>query len=147
MEAVSDRTKTFGPAQVKPGWWVVDAKDQVLGRLASRLAVLLMGKHKPLYSPHLLCGDHVVVLNAERVRLTGKKFRQKEYIRHTGYPGGQRSETPYQLYKNKPHEMVERAVRRMLPKTRVGRKQYGLLHVYVGDQHPHEAQQPKPYQV
>ncbi|MCY4419023.1 MAG: 50S ribosomal protein L13 [Cytophagales bacterium] len=143
MDVLSNRTEVFNANEVDRLWWVVDARDRILGRLASQLATILMGKHKPKYASNLLCGDHVVVVNAERVRLTGKKFREKRYIRHTGYPGGQREDTPYTLYKRVPHRILEQAVRRMLPKTRMGRKQYTLLHVYVGDKHPHEAQNPQ----
>jgi len=125
-------------------WYVVDAKDQVLGRLATKVAGLLRGKGKPDFTPHVDCGDFVVVINAAHVRLTGKKWTQKVYYRHTGYPGGIRSVTPEKLIRTRPEQLVRNAVEGMLPKNRLGRQLARKLKVYAGATHPHEAQQPAP---
>ncbi len=122
---------------------MVDAESKTLGRLASEIAKLLRGKHKPLYTPNVYCGDKVIVINAEKVRLTGKKFQQKEYITYSGYPSGQKVRTPKQLMEKTPEKVLERAVKGMLPKTKIGREMFRNLHVFVGDNHPHEAQKPK----
>ena len=124
-------------------WLLIDAENEILGRLASKVAYLLRGKHKPAYTPHLDMGDNVIIINAEKIRLTGKKFTDKEYVRHTGYPGGQRFGTPKQLLGSKPAFVVERAVKKMLPATRLGATLFGNLHVFAGTKHEHEAQQPK----
>ncbi|MBP5229077.1 MAG: 50S ribosomal protein L13 [Bacteroidales bacterium] len=124
-------------------WVVIDATDQVLGRLASRVALLLRGKMKANFTPHTDCGDNVIVINAEKVRLTGKKLTDKVYVRHTGYPGGQRFTTPKELLQRKPVAVIEEAVRGMLPKSRLGAQMFRNLHVYAGSEHPHEAQKPK----
>ena len=115
----------------------------VLGRLAARVAIMLRGKHRPDYTPHVDCGDNVIIINAEKVRLTGKKLTDKVYVRHTGYPGGQRFATPKELLSRKPTAVVMEAVRGMLPKNRLGAQLFRNLHVYAGSEHPHEAQQPK----
>lgn len=128
---------------VKKEWVVIDATDQVLGRLASRISLILRGKNKTNYTPHVDCGDNVIVLNATKVRLTGKKMTDKVYVRYTGYPGGQRFATPKELLKRKPLSVVEEAVRGMLPKNRLGAELFRNLHVYEGSEHPHQAQQPK----
>ncbi len=125
-------------------WYVVDAGDQVLGRLASRIARVLTGKHKPTWTPFLDCGDHVVVLNAARVRLTGRKNEQKMYYRQSGRPGGLKSSTAARVRAAHPERLVESAVRGMLPKGPLGRSQFMKLKVYAGDRHPHAAQQPVP---
>jgi ribosomal protein L13, bacterial type len=124
-------------------WLVIDATDQVLGRLATRIALVLRGKEKANYTPHVDCGDNVIVINAEKVRLTGKKLTDKVYVRHTGYPGGQRFATPKELLSRKPIAVVEEAVRGMLPKNRLGADLFRNLYVYEGPEHPHQAQQPK----
>ena len=124
-------------------WVIIDATDQVLGRLASRLALILRGKNKANFTPHTDCGDNVIVINAEKVRLTGKKLTDKVYVRHTGYPGGQRFATPAELLKRKPVAVLEEAVRGMLPKSRLGAQMFRNLHVYAGAEHPHEAQKPR----
>ena len=124
-------------------WLIVDAENQTLGRLASKLAYLLRGKHKPSFTPHLDMGDNVVVINARKVRLTGNKVTDKVYIRHTGYPGGQRYASPKTLLQTKPEYMIERAVKKMLPQTRLGMQIIRNLHVFADDKHTHEAQQPK----
>lgn len=130
-------------ATVTKEWVVVDATDQVLGRLAANIAVILRGKHKPSFTPHVDCGDNVIVINATKVRLTGKKLTEKVYVRHTGYPGGQRFATPKEMLTRKPLFVVEHAVKGMLPKNRLGAELFRNLFVYEGAEHPHEAQQPK----
>ena len=122
---------------------MVDARDQVLGRLASRVAFVLRGKHKPDFTPHVDGGDHVIVINADKVKLTGNKMESKEYIRHSGYPGGQRSENIRHLMNKKPEAVVEKAIKGMLPKNRLGSAIFRNLHVFAGEEHPHEAQQPR----
>ena len=124
-------------------WLVIDATDQILGRLASRLALVLRGKNKANFTPHTDCGDNVIVINADKIRLTGKKLTDKVYVRHTGYPGGQRFTTPAELLKRKPVAVLEEAVRGMLPKSRLGAQMFRNLHVYAGSEHPHEAQKPR----
>ena len=124
-------------------WLIVDAENEVLGRLASKVAYLLRGKHKPTFTPHLDMGDNVIVINARKVRLTGNKLSDKTYVRHTGYPGGQRYGTPKVLLQTKPEFMIERAVKKMLPQTRLGMQIIRNLHVFADAKHEHEAQQPK----
>lgn len=124
-------------------WYVIDARDQVLGRLAAEIARRLRGKHKPLYSPHVDTGDYVIVINADKIRLTGKKWEDKVYYRHTGYPGGIKSITARQLLRRKPERLLEHAVKGMLPKNRLGRRMYKKLKVYAQPDHPHAAQQPE----
>ncbi len=135
--------KTYLPREIHRNWWVIDATDQVLGRLASRIALLLMGKRKPEYTPHLDTGDFVVVVNAEKVRLTGKKLDQKMYYRHSGYPGGLKVRTARQMLQSHPERVIQLAVKRMLPKNRLGRRMLKRLKVYAGPVHPHAAQKPK----
>ena len=143
MDTLSYKTISLNKATVNKEWVVVDATDQILGRLASKVAIILRGKHKPGYTPHVDCGDNVIVINAEKVKLTGDKWKAKEYIRHTGYPGGQRSETAEYLLKKFPERLMERAVKGMLPKNALGSKLFNNLHVFVGAKHDKEAQQPK----
>jgi large subunit ribosomal protein L13 len=121
---------------------VVDAQGEVLGRLASQVARLIRGKHKTNFTPHVDCGDNVIIINADKVRLTGAKMTDKVYTRHTGYPGGQRFTSPRLLLEKHPERIIEHAVKGMLPKNRLGRRLYTNLYVYAGGQHPHEAQQP-----
>ena len=128
---------------VNKGWVVVDASSQVLGRLSSEVAKIIRGKHKPDFTPHVDCGDNVIVINAEKVRLTGKKWTDKRYVRYTGYPGGQRFTNPMEVKQKDARRLVEMAVRGMLPKNRLGRSLFGNLYVYSGSEHPHAAQQPK----
>jgi len=123
-------------------WHLIDAKDKVLGRLATRIAMLLMGKRKPNYTPHLDQGDFVVVINAEKVKLTGKKLQGKIYYSHSGYPGGLKEKTAEELLKKHPERVIELAVKRMLPKNKLGRKMLKRLKVYAGERHPHQAQNP-----
>lgn len=136
---------TYFPSadEVQNDWYVIDVADLVLGRAATRIAMVLMGKHKPDYTPFLKTGDHVVVVNAEKVVLTGNKEADKLYRRHTGYPGGLRETTAGQLRESHPERLVEYAVQRMLPKNKVGRQLGSRLKVYAGPTHPHEAQEPK----
>ncbi len=141
------KTYAVKASEIERSWWVVDATDQTLGRLATRIATLLEGKHKPIYSPHLDTGDHVVVLNAGRIRVTGDKRRQKTYYRHSGYPGGLRAESLEALLARKPELVIERAVKGMLPQNRLGRAMFRKLKVYAGSDHPHQAQQPTPVEL
>ncbi|HDS08258.1 MAG TPA: 50S ribosomal protein L13 [Bacteroides sp.] len=143
MNTLSYRTVSANKDTVQKEWYIVDAENEVLGRLASRVASILRGKHKPDFTPHVDCGDHVIVINADKVKLTGDKMNQKTYVRHTGYPSGQRTETIEHLMKKKPGAVVEKAVKGMLPKNRLGSEMFRNLHVYAEDTHPHEAQQPK----
>ncbi len=144
MDTLSYKTISANSATVKKEWYVIDATDQVLGRLASRVALVLRGKNKPDYTPHVDCGDNVIVVNADKVRLTGNKLTDKVYVRYTGYPGGQRFATPKEMLDRKPTFVVEHAIKGMLPKTRLGSQMFRNLYVYAGPEHPHEAQQPKP---
>ena len=135
------------PAQVERKWHIVDAEGQTLGRLASEIARVLRGKNKPQYTPHIDTGDFVVVVNAEKVVVTGRKAEQKVYRRHTGYPGGLR-ETSYEgMMERKPTEVLRKAGKGMMPRTRLGRKQFTKLKLYAGPEHPHEAQNPQPYEM
>ncbi|MFO8023002.1 MAG: 50S ribosomal protein L13 [Perlabentimonas sp.] len=143
MNTLSYKTVSANDATVKKEWIVVDATNEVLGRLASKVAMLIRGKYKPNYTPHVDCGDNVIVINAEKVRLTGNKLTEKLYYHHTGYPGGKRSATPKDWLQRKPTAVVEHAVKGMLPKNRLGSKLFGNLHVYAGPEHKHEAQKPK----
>lgn len=138
--------KTFLPKQdeIRRNWWLVDAEGQVLGRLASKIALILQGKRKPIYTPHLDVGDFVVVVNAEKVRLTGKKWEQKVYYRHSGYPGGLKAIKAKDMRATHPERLIWLAVKRMLPKNKLGRRMLKRLKVYAGPAHPHGAQQPRP---
>lgn len=124
-------------------WILIDAEGETLGRLASAVAKMLRGKHKPSFTPHSDCGDNIIVINAEKIQLTGKKMTDKQYIRHTGYPGGQRFTNPQELLAKKPHEVIEKAVRGMLPKNSLGRELFRNLYVYAGTEHKQEAQKPR----
>jgi large subunit ribosomal protein L13 len=137
-------TKTFvaKPSQIKPSWWLVDASDKVVGRLASEIAMILMGKHRPTYTPHVDTGDFVVVVNAEKIKFTGRKWEQKEYAWFTGYTR-QRSETAGRRLQDHPEKILREAVRRMLPKNKLATKMLSKLKIYAGSEHPHQAQQPK----
>ena len=139
-------TKTYSakPGEVERGWYVVDADGETLGRLATRIADALRGKLKPEYTPHIDTGDFVIVVNCERIRVTGKKMDDKIYYRHSGYHGGLREETLRDLLGRRPEEVIRRAVKGMVPRTRLGRAQLRKLKVYAGPEHPHEAQAPKP---
>jgi large subunit ribosomal protein L13 len=129
--------------EIEQKWFLVDAKGKTLGRLATRIAILLRGKHKPIFTPHVDTGDFVVVVNAEKVNLTGKKWEEKFYIYHTGYPGGLKSTSAGKVKKTKPQRLITMAVQGMLPKTKLGKKMIKKLKVYSGEAHPHQAQQPE----
>ncbi|MDD3034395.1 MAG: 50S ribosomal protein L13 [Bacteroidales bacterium] len=143
MDTLSYKTVSANEATVVKEWVVIDATDQVLGRLASRVARILRGKHKPSFTPHVDCGDNVIIINATKVRLTGNKLTDRVYVRHTGYPGGQRFATPKELLTRKPLAVVEHAIKGMLPKNKLGAEMFRNLYVYEGAEHPHQAQQPK----
>ena len=143
MDSLSYKTISLNAATVNKEWVVIDATNEVLGRLASQIAKILCGKNKPGYTPHVDCGDNVIVVNAEKVKLTGKKLTDKVYVRHTGYPGGQRFATPALYLAKKPAFVIEEAVRGMLPKGPLGRAMFRKLKVYAGSNHDHVAQQPQ----
>lgn len=144
MNTRSYNTASANKEEVERKWYVVDAEGETAGRLFSHIAHILRGKNKPSFTPHVDCGDYVIVLNAEKVRFTGNKLDQKEYIRYTGYPGGQRRETARNLLNRKPEAVVENGVKGMLPKTKLGRAMIKKLFVYAGENHPHAAQKPEP---
>ena len=141
------RTEVPSKHQIVRAWHVIDASDAVLGRVASRAAMLLMGKHKPIFTPSLDTGDHVIIVNAAKVRLTGAKEGQKVYRRHSGYPGGLSEVGARRLRETRPERMLELAVSGMLPKTKLGKQMYRKLKVYRGEHHPHQAQKPAPMTV
>ncbi|WP_319499740.1 50S ribosomal protein L13 [uncultured Draconibacterium sp.] len=143
MDTLSYKTVSANKATVNKEWVVVDAENMVLGRLASVVAKMLRGKYKPGFTPHVDCGDNVIVINAEKVALTGKKMSDKVYVRHTGYPGGQRTQNPQDILAKYPERLVEKAVKGMLPKNKLGSALYRNLHVVVGAEHKYEAQKPK----
>ncbi len=143
MNTLSYKTESANSATVTKEWIIVNAEGQNLGRFASKVARLIRGKHKTNYTPHVDCGDNVIVLNAEKIQLSGNKLDQKEYIRHTGYPGGQRTTPVSSLMKDNPVKVVEKAIKGMLPKNKLGSVLYSNLHVYAGNEHKHEGQQPK----
>jgi large subunit ribosomal protein L13 len=138
------KTYMAKPSDIQNRWWVVDADGRILGRMATQIAKVLQGKHKPGYTPHLDTGDHVIVVNAEKVKLTGRKLEQKSHQYYTGWVGGQR-ETPYaEIMEKEPDRIIRLAVKRMMPKTTLGRRMFKKLRVYAGPEHPHEAQTPEP---
>jgi large subunit ribosomal protein L13 len=143
VDTLSYKTISANKNTVNKEWVVIDAKGAVLGRLASQIAMIIRGKNKTNYTPHVDCGDNVIVINAEKVKLTGAKMTDKIYVRHTGYPGGQRFQTPREVLAKHPGRVIEKAVKGMLPKNRLGRQLYTNLFVYAGEEHPHAAQQPK----
>ncbi len=143
MGTLSYKTISANKATAKKEWIVIDAENEIVGRLATKVANVLRGKHKPCFTPHADCGDYVIVINADKVRFTGKKFTDKVYVRHTGYPGGQRFRTPKELMAKFPIRVVEHAVKGMLPKNRLGSQLYRNLHVVAGTTHKFEAQQPR----
>ncbi len=143
MKAKLYKTKSARKEDVVHSWWVIDAEDQTLGRMCTKIAQVLRGKHKPSYTPHVDCGDCVVVLNADKVRLTGNKMNDKNYIHYTGYPGGQRSIPAKELIEKKPRAVIEKAVRGMLPKTKLGNQMIKKLFIYTDGEHPHTAQKPQ----
>jgi large subunit ribosomal protein L13 len=143
VDTLSYKTISANTATVEKAWVVVDAENQIVGRLTSEIAKILRGKHKASFTPHVDCGDNVIVINAEKVRFTGKKMNNKVYTRHTGYPGGQRFATPREVLAKNPRGVVEAAVKGMLPKNKIGSELFRNLYVYAGTEHPHQAQQPK----
>ena len=143
MDSLSFKTIHANASTVQKEWVIIDANNAVLGRLASQVAKILRGKHKPGFTPHVDCGDNVIVINAEKVKLTGNKLTDKVYVRHTGYPGGQRFATPKEFLSRKPEFVIQKAVKGMLPKNRLGSALLKNLKVYAGEEHPHAAQTPK----
>ena len=143
MDTLSYKTISANKATVNKEWVLVDAEGQTLGRLASKVAILLRGKHKPNFTPHVDCGDNVIVINAEKINLSGNKWNDKTYIRHTGYPGGQRSLTANELFGKDPARLVEKSIKGMLPKNKLGAVLFRNLNVVTGVEHDHSAQKPK----
>lgn len=149
LDCIGERMKTYTPkaSDIHRKWWLVDAEGKVLGRLASEIAKILRGKHKPTFTPHMDMGDHVVVINADKVRLTGRKLEQKTYFRHSGYVGSERHIPVKELLEKHPERVIELAVKGMMPKNNLGRLMRKKLRVYAGPEHPHEGQQPQPLEV
>ena len=148
MKALSKMTRSIKPAEVEKNWYVIDAEGLVVGRLAAIIANHLRGKHKPSYTPHVDCGDHVIVLNADKVKFTGRKMGEKKYYKHTGYAGGIKETTPEKILEGKfPERVLEKAVERMVPRGPLGRQQMKALHLYAGTEHPHEGQKPETLDV
>ncbi|MCH2022142.1 MAG: 50S ribosomal protein L13 [Saprospiraceae bacterium] len=147
MDTLSYKTQSARKETVSYSWFVVDAEGQPLGRLASKIATVLRGKHKPCYTPHVDCGDYVIVLNAEKVLLTGNKLTQKVHYTHSGYPGGQKQRTPAQILEKHPNRLIEMAVKGMLPKNKLGNAMYKKLFVYEGSEHCHQAQKPSKLEI
>jgi large subunit ribosomal protein L13 len=143
MDTLSYKTRSAKRDELQKDWYLIDAENEVVGRLATKVANLLRGKGKPLYTPNLDCGDNVIIINAEKVKFTGDKLTDKEYVRHTGYPGGQRFATPAELLKKKPEAILEYAIKGMLPKNKLGAELFRSLYVYSGSEHPHQGQNPK----
>jgi large subunit ribosomal protein L13 len=143
VDTLSYKTKSAKKEEVARQWYIIDAEGEVVGRLCSKIAHVLRGKHKPSYTPHVDTGDYVIVINADKVRFTGAKWEQKEYITFSGYPGGQKRATANELMAKKPYAVVENAVKGMLPKTKLGRAMIKKLFVYAGTEHPHAAQKPE----
>ncbi|HLS71517.1 MAG TPA: 50S ribosomal protein L13 [Chitinophagaceae bacterium] len=143
LKQLSYKTQSANERIIKRDWYIADAEGQTLGRFSSQIAAVLRGKNKAYYTPHMDCGDYVIVINSEKINLSGNKLDQKEYQHVSGYPGGQKSEIAGKLIKRRPNVLIERAVKGMLPKNRLGRAMYRKLFVYEGAEHPHEAQQPK----
>ncbi|MDB4923941.1 50S ribosomal protein L13 [Mucilaginibacter sp.] len=142
MNTLSYKTVSANKKTVNKQWVVVDAQGEILGRLSTKIAMIIRGKTKPDFTPNVDCGDNVIVINADKVKLTGNKFSDKRYVSYTGYPGGQRFISPKELMAKHPTRVIEKAVRGMLPKNRLGRALFGNLHVYAGAEHPHAAQNP-----
>jgi len=143
MDRLSYKTTYVNKETATKEWVLINAEEEILGRLASKAAKLLRGKYKPNFSPHVDCGNNVIIINAEKVKLSGEKYSAKEYIRYSGYPGGQRSRTAKEVLSAKPEFVIERAVKGMLPKNRLGSAMFRNLYVYAGETHPHEAQKPE----
>ncbi|QIQ87450.1 50S ribosomal protein L13 [Erythrobacter sp.] len=144
MKALSKQTRSIKPAEVEKNWHLIDAEDLVVGRLASIIANILRGKNKPSYTPHVDCGDHVIVINVDKVKFTGKKTQDKRYYKHTGYPGGIKETSPAKVLEGRfPERVLEKAVERMIPRGPLGRQQMKALHLYAGTEHPHAGQNPQ----
>ncbi len=143
MNTLSYKTVSANRQTVEKKWYLIDAEAEIVGRLAARVAHVLRGKNKASYTPHVDCGDNVIIINADKVRFTGEKMREKEYFFYSGHPGGKRLETAKDLMRRRPTYVMEKAIKGMLPKNRLGREMFRNLHVYAGAQHPHEAQQPE----
>jgi large subunit ribosomal protein L13 len=143
VDTLSYKTVSANAATVKKEWILIDAENEILGRLSTKVAKFIRGKYKPEFTPHVDCGDNVIIINAEKIKLTGNKLDEKNYIRHTGYPGGQRFATPKELLTKHPESIIQMAVRGMLPKNKLGNAIIKNLHIYTGAEHPHAAQQPK----
>lgn len=141
------KTYSTKPEDIQREWWIVDAEGKTLGRLASEVARILRGKHKPYYAPHLDCGDYVIVVNAEKIHVTGRKLDNKIYYRHSGYPGGLKKMTLREMLQRRPTRVIRKAVWGMLPHNRLGRRMIKKLKVYAGPEHPHQAQKPKPLEI
>ena len=147
MDTLTYKTISANSATVTKEWVLVDAENEILGRFSSVVAKMIRGKHKTNFTPHVDCGDNVIVINAEKIKLTGNKITEKEYIRHTGHPGGQRFATPKELLEKNPTEVIRKAVKGMLPRNRLGSVLISNLHIYTGNEHPHAAQQPKEIKI
>ncbi|MBX2878170.1 MAG: 50S ribosomal protein L13 [Saprospiraceae bacterium] len=145
MDTLSYKTKSENKDSVERKWYVIDAEGEVVGRLCTRIATVLRGKHKPSYTPHFDAGDYVIVINADKVRFTGAKWDQKEYITYSGHPGGQKRTVAKNMMAKKPYAIIENAVKGMLPKNKLGRAMIKKLFVYAGDEHPHHAQKPEDF--
>jgi len=143
VDTLSYKTKSANKSTVKKDWYVIDAEGQTLGRFASKVANILRGKHKPSFTPHVDCGDNVIIINADKIRFTGNKMEDKDYVFYSGFPGGQRFESAKTLLEKKPTYIVEHAIDGMLPNNKLGREIFRNLYVYAGSEHPHAAQQPK----
>lgn len=142
-----NKTYSLKASEIQKDWLVIDAEGLTVGRLASEVAHLLRGKHKPTFTPHMDCGDNVIIINAEKVKFSGNKWSDKIYYRHTNHPGGLKQETAGQLLEKAPERILEKAIKGMLPKNKLGRQMYRNLYVYAGPNHKHEAQQPKEYKI
>ncbi len=142
-----NKTYSLKASEIQKDWLVIDAEGLTVGRLASEVAHLLRGKHKPTFTPHMDCGDNVIIINAEKVKFSGNKWSDKVYYRHTNHPGGLKQETAGQLLEKAPERILEKAIKGMLPKNKLGRQMYRNLYVYAGPDHKHEAQQPKEYKI
>lgn len=147
MNSLRYKTVSANKDTVDKKWLVIDVEGQVVGRAASQIASILRGKHKPNFTPHADCGDNVIIINADKVRFTGNKINQKEYLRHTGYPGGQRSMSARMMMEKHPERIMEFAIKRMLPRNKLGNQLYSNLRVYAGTEHPHEAQEPEVFEL
>jgi large subunit ribosomal protein L13 len=147
VDTLSYKTISANKATANKEWFIADATNQILGRFSSQIASVLRGKHKTNYTPHVDCGDNVIVINAEKIRLTGNKWEKKEYVTHSGYPGGQKIRSPKQIATKNPARLIEISIKKMLPRNRLGSVIFSNLHVYAGSEHPHEAQQPKELKI